>query len=61
MMLKTYSIYKKNYIIVLRLAYEKPTAFALCASVLDLVAFVRFALFKTKGVGILTSNLDIFQ
>ena len=47
-MLNTYGIYKINYIITLRLAYEKLTAFALCASVLDLVAFVRLSLFKTK-------------
>ncbi|MFS7907321.1 hypothetical protein Hanom_Chr01g00069851 [Helianthus anomalus] len=40
----------KKIIIALHLAYEKPTAFALCASVLDLVAFVRFELFKTKSV-----------
>ncbi|MFS7978828.1 putative F-actin-capping protein subunit alpha [Helianthus anomalus] len=49
MILETSTIYKKN-IIALRLAYEKPTAFALCASVLDLVAFVRFALFKTNAL-----------
>ncbi|KAF5796007.1 hypothetical protein HanXRQr2_Chr08g0346331 [Helianthus annuus] len=49
-MLKTYMIYIKNYIITLRLGYEKPTAFTLCASVLDLVAFVRLTLFKTKQV-----------
>ncbi|MFS8030958.1 hypothetical protein Hanom_Chr17g01540141 [Helianthus anomalus] len=40
-MLKPYWIYIKTYIIFLRLGYEKPTAFALCASILDLVAFVR--------------------
>ncbi|MFS7964571.1 hypothetical protein Hanom_Chr08g00751911 [Helianthus anomalus] len=33
---------------ILRLGYEKPTAFALCASILDLVAFARLSLFKTK-------------
>ncbi|MFS7954612.1 hypothetical protein Hanom_Chr07g00632581 [Helianthus anomalus] len=49
-MLKTYMIYIKNYIITLRLGYEKPTAFTLCASVLDIVAFVRLTLFKTKQV-----------
>ncbi|MFS8020627.1 hypothetical protein Hanom_Chr16g01417811 [Helianthus anomalus] len=48
-MLKTYRLYIKNYVITLRLGYEKPTAFALCASVLDLVAFVRLSLFKTKN------------
>ncbi|MFS7923080.1 hypothetical protein Hanom_Chr03g00256591 [Helianthus anomalus] len=47
-MLKTYDIYKKLYIINLRLGYEKPAAFALRVSVLDLVAFVRLSLFKTK-------------
>ncbi|MFS7925047.1 hypothetical protein Hanom_Chr04g00279821 [Helianthus anomalus] len=41
-------IYKKVYIISLRLGYEKPTAFALRASILDLIAFVRLSLFKTK-------------
>ncbi|MFS8020246.1 hypothetical protein Hanom_Chr15g01413291 [Helianthus anomalus] len=51
-----YGIYKKNYINILRLGYEKPTAFALCASRLnlDLVAFVRLSLFKTKEVTIMT-------
>ncbi|MFS7909212.1 putative ribosomal protein L29e [Helianthus anomalus] len=39
-MLKTYRIYKINYIITLRRVYEKLTAFALCASVLDIVAFM---------------------
>ncbi|MFS7940212.1 hypothetical protein Hanom_Chr05g00461681 [Helianthus anomalus] len=43
-----YGIYKKNYINILRLGYEKPTAFPLCALILDLVAFVRLSLFKTK-------------
>ncbi|MFS7925161.1 hypothetical protein Hanom_Chr04g00281281 [Helianthus anomalus] len=43
-----YGICKKNYINILRLGYEKPTAFALRASILDLVAFVRLSLFKTK-------------
>ncbi|MFS7939177.1 hypothetical protein Hanom_Chr05g00448661 [Helianthus anomalus] len=46
-----YEIYKKNYMNILRLGYEKPTAFALCASILDLVAFVRLSLFKTKCAG----------
>ncbi|MFS7997202.1 hypothetical protein Hanom_Chr12g01138901 [Helianthus anomalus] len=40
-MLKTSEIYIKSYIITLRLVYEKPTAFALRALVLDLVAFVK--------------------
>ncbi|MFS7954794.1 hypothetical protein Hanom_Chr07g00634811 [Helianthus anomalus] len=31
-------------------AYEKPATFAFCASVLDLVTFVRFTLYKTKTV-----------
>ncbi|MFS7949440.1 hypothetical protein Hanom_Chr06g00571601 [Helianthus anomalus] len=48
MILETYRIYKKKYIIALHLGYEKPAAFALSASVLDLVAFVRFTLLKTK-------------
>ncbi|MFS8005661.1 hypothetical protein Hanom_Chr13g01239971 [Helianthus anomalus] len=47
-----YGIYKKNiYMNILRLGYEKPTAFALCASILDLVAFLRLSLFKTKPGG----------
>ncbi|MFS7896235.1 hypothetical protein Hanom_Chr15g01381931 [Helianthus anomalus] len=51
-MLKTYGIYIyiKGYIITLHLGYEKPTAFALCVSVLDLVAFVRLSLLKTKAI-----------
>ncbi|MFS7906456.1 hypothetical protein Hanom_Chr01g00059431 [Helianthus anomalus] len=40
---------KKNYINILRLGYKKPTAFALRASILDLIAFVRLSLFKTKS------------
>ncbi|MFS7899440.1 hypothetical protein Hanom_Chr00s058235g01783971 [Helianthus anomalus] len=44
-MLKTYGI----YIIFLRLGYKKPTAFALCASFLDLITFVRLSLFKAKN------------
>ncbi|MFS8022780.1 hypothetical protein Hanom_Chr16g01443491 [Helianthus anomalus] len=40
--------YIKNYINILRLGYDKPTAFALCASILDLVAFVRLSFFTTK-------------
>ncbi|MFS7939206.1 hypothetical protein Hanom_Chr05g00448981 [Helianthus anomalus] len=51
-MLKTSEIYIKSYIITLRLGYEKPTAFALRALVLDLVAFVRLSLFKTKVVSV---------
>ncbi|MFS7923214.1 hypothetical protein Hanom_Chr03g00258051 [Helianthus anomalus] len=47
-MLKTYGIYIKSYIITLRLRYEKHADFALCASVLDPVAFVFLSLFKTK-------------
>ncbi|MFS8027720.1 hypothetical protein Hanom_Chr16g01502051 [Helianthus anomalus] len=47
-MLKTYGIYIQIYIIFLRLGYEKPNAFALCASSLDLFAFMRLSLFKTK-------------
>ena len=31
------------------LVYKNPTAFALCALKMDHVAFVRFAIFKTKG------------
>ncbi|MFS7911675.1 hypothetical protein Hanom_Chr02g00120881 [Helianthus anomalus] len=42
--------YIKKYIFFLRLRYEKPTAFALCVSFLDIVAFVRLSLFKTKGL-----------
>ncbi|MFS7989457.1 hypothetical protein Hanom_Chr11g01047081 [Helianthus anomalus] len=53
-MLKTYGIYTKIYIIFLRLGYEKPTAFALRASFLDLIAFVRLSLFKTKLLRTLT-------
>ncbi|MFS7999420.1 hypothetical protein Hanom_Chr12g01165901 [Helianthus anomalus] len=40
--------YIKNYLIALRLGYEKPTAFALCASALDLFTFVRLTLLKFK-------------
>ncbi|MFS8029037.1 hypothetical protein Hanom_Chr16g01517611 [Helianthus anomalus] len=46
-MLKTYRIYKK-YISTLRLAYKKPSAFAICALILDFVAFVHFA-FLNQG------------
>ncbi|MFS7938555.1 hypothetical protein Hanom_Chr05g00441091 [Helianthus anomalus] len=49
-MVKTYEIYITIYIIFLRLEYEKPTAFALRDSFLDLVAFVRLSLFKTKNL-----------
>ncbi|MFS7909810.1 hypothetical protein Hanom_Chr02g00098871 [Helianthus anomalus] len=45
-----YEIYKKNYINILRLGYKKPTAFVLCASILDLVAFVRLSLFKPSFI-----------
>ncbi|MFS7938369.1 hypothetical protein Hanom_Chr05g00438861 [Helianthus anomalus] len=48
-MLKTYGIYIKIYIIFLRLRDEKPNAFALCDSFLDLVAFVRLSLFKNQA------------
>ncbi|MFS8020839.1 hypothetical protein Hanom_Chr16g01420451 [Helianthus anomalus] len=34
-MLKAYRIYIKKYISTLRLTYEKPTAFAICASRFD--------------------------
>ncbi|KAJ0509991.1 hypothetical protein HanIR_Chr11g0535421 [Helianthus annuus] len=44
-----YGIYKKKYINILRLGYGKPSALALRASILDLVAFVRLSLFKTKS------------
>ncbi|MFS7940383.1 hypothetical protein Hanom_Chr05g00463801 [Helianthus anomalus] len=49
-MLKTYGIYIRSYIITLRLDTKSPPLlrFALRASVLDLVAFVRLSLFKTK-------------
>ncbi|MFS7983480.1 hypothetical protein Hanom_Chr11g00975001 [Helianthus anomalus] len=44
-------IYKKNYMNTSRLGYEKPPLlrFALRASILDVVAFVRLSLFKTKS------------
>ncbi|MFS7951400.1 hypothetical protein Hanom_Chr07g00594691 [Helianthus anomalus] len=59
-MLKTYGIYIKIYIIFLRLGYEKPNAFALCASFLDLVAFVRLSLFKTKDAMLGLQTQDSF-
>ncbi|MFS7898276.1 hypothetical protein Hanom_Chr14g01254551 [Helianthus anomalus] len=52
-----YGIYKKNYLNILRLGYVKPTAFALRASILDLVAFVRISLFKTKICVDIINNL----
>ncbi|MFS7917724.1 hypothetical protein Hanom_Chr03g00192571 [Helianthus anomalus] len=57
MFLETYRIYKKNYITALRLTYKKPAALAFCASVLDLVAFVCFTLFKTKN----NAQLDLIN
>ncbi|KAJ0909566.1 putative RNA-binding protein EIF1AD [Helianthus annuus] len=59
-MLKTRETYKNGYMITLRLAYEKCTAFALCMLVSDHVASVRFSLFKNHALKICFCDARIY-